>query len=187
MTSRHSDSLVLVWQVAGMEARHLMSAEIEPHHLLLGLCKVVDLDIAELVSRSLPNRNEILEECLREIRRVRDVFKLSCVDAKTLRRRLRASYGKDSLGAIEEGPLHRSERAKKVFSIAEGLADLTNFVVFPMHLLCAVLGEEDVKRDSILAGMGIDKELLCLNAKKEVFKIQGTAQVRPTGPKFGLN
>jgi hypothetical protein len=164
-----------------------MSEEIEPRHLLLGLCKIVDLDLAELVSRSLPNRNEILEECLREIRRVRDVFKQSGVDAKAFRRRLRASYGKDSLGAIEEGPLHRSERAKKVFSTAASLGDLTNFVVFPRHLLCAVLGEEDVKRDSILAGMGIDKELLCLNAKREVFKVPAAVQVPPPGPSFGLN
>ena len=91
------------------------------------------------------------------------------MDPKSLRRRLRAAYGKDSLGAIEAGRLHRSERGKRVFANAERLGDLTNFVVFPIHLISAVLDEEDVKRDSIMAGMGIDKTLLCLNAKRELF------------------
>jgi hypothetical protein len=170
-----------------MEARHLMSAEIEPHHLFLGVCKVVDLDIPELVSKTLPNRNDVLEECLREIRRVRNVFRLSSVDAKTLRRRLRASYGKDSLEAIETGPLHRSERARKVFSIAERFGDLTNFVVYPIHLLYAIFSVEDVKRDSTIAGLGFDKEALVRHAKVEMFKGDNVDAVRKAAKKTKLN
>jgi len=187
MTSRHSDSLVLVWQVAGVEARHLMSAEIEPQHLFLGLCKAVDVEIPDLVSKTLLNRNDVLEECLREIRRLRNVFKVSGVDARILRRRLRASYGKDSLEAVEAGPLHRSERARKVFFIAERFADLTNFVVFPVHLLHAVLSVEDRKRDSTIAGLGIDKESLVRHAKAEMFKGDDADAVRKAAQKTKLN
>jgi hypothetical protein len=187
MKSRHSDSLVLVWQVAGMEAKQMVSAEIEPHHLFLGLCKVVDVEILDFLSKTLPNRNDVLEECLREIRRLRNVFKLSELDARILRRRLRASYGKDSLEAVEPGPLHRSERARKVFSMAERFADLTNFVVFPIHLLHAVLSVDDTKRDSSIAGLGIDKEALVRHAKAEMFNGDNVDAVRRAAQKTKLN
>jgi hypothetical protein len=45
MKSRHSSSLILIWRIAEFEARHLNASTIEPTHLLLGLCKVVDLDM----------------------------------------------------------------------------------------------------------------------------------------------
>src|SRR5438477_6222983 len=47
MKSRHSNSLILVWRVAEFETRHLNAPKIEPTRLLLGLCKVVDLDCRE--------------------------------------------------------------------------------------------------------------------------------------------
>jgi hypothetical protein len=187
MTSRHSDSLVLVWQVAAVEARYMMHSKIEPEHLFLGLCKAVDVEIPDLVSKTLPNRNDVLEECLREIRRLRNVFKVSGVDATILRRRLRASYGKDSLEAVEAGPLHRSERARKVFFIAERFADLTNFVVFPVHLLHAVLSVDDTKRDSAMAGLGVDKEALVRLAKAEMFNGDNVDAVRRAAQKTKLN
>ena len=104
--------------------------------------------------------------------------------AKILRRRLRSAYGKDSLAAIEAGQLHRSAAAKRAFANAEKLGDLSNLVVFPIHLLSAALDEEDVKRDSVMAGMGIDKALLCLNTKRELFggqnvdKSEATKRIR---------
>ena len=45
----HSNSLILVWRVAEFEARHSKASTIEPTHLMLGLCKVVDLDLPEFV------------------------------------------------------------------------------------------------------------------------------------------
>jgi hypothetical protein len=44
MKARYSDSLVLSWQVAELEARRLHAPFIEPAHLLIGLSKIVDLD-----------------------------------------------------------------------------------------------------------------------------------------------
>ena len=187
MTSRHSDSLMLVWRVAAMEARNLRNPEIQPHHLFLGLCKVVDLDIPELVAKDTPKRDEVLEEFLREIRRLREVFQRSSVDPRMLRRKLRNAYGKDSLDIIEAGQLHRSKASKKIFSMAERLGDLTNFVVFPVHLLHAVLNVDDVKRDSTMAGMGIDKATLCLIAKKVVFSKETTDVSREAVKKVRLN
>jgi len=186
MSVRHSDSLHLVWRVAASEAKHLGYSEIEPRHFFLGLCKVIDLDISEIVDKSVPNRNEVLEECLREVRRVREVFRLSEVDPKRLRRQLRAAYGTDSLGAIEPGPLRRSAAARKMFTAAERLAGLTNLAVLPLHLLDALLSEEDAKRDSIIAGLGGDTSLLRVNTKEEVFR-PANADVTDATKRIRLN
>ena len=87
MKSQHSNSLILVWRVAEFEARHCRKRPtIEPTHLLLGLCKVVDLDLPEFVSKDAPDRNEVLEELLREVRKLRTVFRAAGLDAKTFRR-----------------------------------------------------------------------------------------------------
>src|SRR5260221_6710788 len=74
MKPRHSDSLILVWQLAELEARHLNSPTIEPTHLLLGILRSVDVDLLALFANHSPNRDEILEEALREVRRLRTVF-----------------------------------------------------------------------------------------------------------------
>src|SRR5881396_287718 len=82
MKSRHSNSLILIWRLAEFEARHLDTSTIEPTHLLLGLCKVVDLDLPELVAKDSPNRDEVLEELLRDVRKLRTVFRAAGLDAK---------------------------------------------------------------------------------------------------------
>jgi len=88
MLASHSSSLALVWLVAQFEARHLKASTLTPTHLLLGLCKIVDLDLTELVSKSAPDRDAVLEESLREVRKLRNVFRTAGVDAKQLRRTL---------------------------------------------------------------------------------------------------
>jgi len=50
---------------------------------------VVDLDLPEFVTKDAPDRDEVLEELLREVRRLRTVFRAAGLDAKTFRRKLR--------------------------------------------------------------------------------------------------
>ena len=54
-------------RLAELEARQLKASTIEPTHLLLGLCKSVDLDLPVLVQKDPPDRDEVLEEFLREV------------------------------------------------------------------------------------------------------------------------
>ena len=49
---RHTNSLVLVWRLAELEAANLKSDQIEPAHFFLGLFKVVDLDLDALWGKS---------------------------------------------------------------------------------------------------------------------------------------
>jgi ATP-dependent Clp protease ATP-binding subunit ClpA len=172
MKSLHSDSLILVWRVAEFEARHSKASTIEPTHLLLGLCKVVDLDLPELVSKDAPDRNEVLEELLREVRKLRTVFRAAGLDAMTFRRRLRRVSPERRFALDDSERLHRSSAAKRVFADAEHFAQLGSSSVYPIHLLYATLLAEDKHRDATLAELNIERKRLMNVAKREVLMPQ---------------
>lgn len=112
MSARHSQSLLLVWRVAEIEARNANASEIDLTHLWLGLCKVVDIDLPSAVSRRAPDREEVLEELLREIKRLRRVFRAGAMDACAFRRKLRAKAAERGFSILEstqscDGPTKR--------------------------------------------------------------------------------
>jgi ATP-dependent Clp protease ATP-binding subunit ClpA len=172
---RVSSSLVLIWQVAEFEARRLTSPTIEPLHFLLGLSKVVDLDLPAMIKQELPNRGEILEECLREVRRLRHLFQNAGLDATAFRRRLRRALGDHGLMLECPGCLHRGPAARKVFADAENYAQLDNGVVYPAHLLFAILATNDTQRDRVLKELGINEERLQEAAAQEFLRLRGIA------------
>jgi len=165
MKPHHSTSLLLVWRVADLEARHLKAPFLEPSHLLLGLCKVVDLDLSALVPTDTPDRNAVLEELLRETRRLREVFSHADFDAQRFRRRFRQVLTTGSSVMAARGLLHRTDDAKEAFAEAERMASLGDGTVFPMHLLYALLAAKDPTRDEVLTELGIDKRHLDEAAK----------------------
>ena len=169
---KHSPSLILVWRVAEFEARHSKASTIEPIHLLLGLCKVVDLDLPQFVSKDSPDRDEVLEELLREVRKLRTVFRTAGLDAKTFRRRLRRVSPERRFALDDSERLHRSSAAKHVFADAEHFAQLGSSTVYPVHLLYATLLAEDKHRDVILTELNVDKKRLMSVAKREVLMPQ---------------
>jgi ATP-dependent Clp protease ATP-binding subunit ClpA len=173
MKFKYSKSLVLVWQIASIEARHLKAATIEPTHLFLGLCKVVDLNLPQIISKDSSDRDEVLEELLREVRKIRTIFRASAADAKILRRRLRSVVAKGRFSSAESGCLHRSPAAREIFSEAEQVAQICGATVYPIHLLYATLMAEDEDRDEILKELKIDKQWLRELVKCEVFLSSG--------------
>lgn len=178
MKLRHSDSLILVWRVAEIEARHLKSSTIEPTHLLLGLCKTVDLDLPSLVSKDAPDRNEVLEELLREVRRLKNVFRAAGLNAKIFRRRLRRIAEAHRFILPDSGRLRRGKAAKQVFAEAEHFAALVDCMVYPVHLLYAALLADDRGRDKVLNDLGIDKLRLLEVTKRETVFHQGDSMPR---------
>jgi ATP-dependent Clp protease ATP-binding subunit ClpA len=168
MKSRHSSSLILIWRVAEFEARQQNATTIEPTHLLLGLCKVVDLDLPELVSKDSPDRDEVLEELLREVRKLRTVFRAAGLDARAFRRRLRRASPDRRFSLAESERLRRSPAAKQVFADAEHFAQLGSGTVYPVHLLYATLLAKDEHRDTTLGESNIEKKRLLNVAKREV-------------------
>lgn len=168
MKTRHSESLVLIWRVAEFEARQLKALTLEPTHLFLGLCKSIDLDLPALVPKDSPERDDILEELLREVRRLRNVFKAAGLDARKFRRQLRTKSGGNRFSPAESERLRRSSAAKQVFADAEHFAAIADCTVYPAHLLYAVLLADDEKRDALMAELDIDKKRLQQVAKREV-------------------
>ena len=172
MKTSYSTSLMLVWRVAEFEARHAKASTIEPPHLLLGLCKVVDLDLPEFISKDSPDRNEILEEMLREARKLKTVFRDAGLNAKTFRRKLRQSLPEPRFSLEDSKRLRRSSAAKKIFADAEHYAQLSSGVVYPTHLLYSVLLAQDEHRDATLAELNIKKTQFLTLSKREVLEKQ---------------
>jgi hypothetical protein len=168
MNPRHSSSLILVWRIAEVEAKRLNAQEIEPVHLLIGLCKVVDLDLPALVSKNTPDRDAILEELLREVRKLRRVFATAQVDARAFRRTLRGTPLDRRFQLPESANLHRSSLTREAFADAEHVAQLTGGVVYPVHLLYAACLHEDEARDRAVRELGIDKKRLRAVAHREI-------------------
>jgi ATP-dependent Clp protease ATP-binding subunit ClpA len=187
MNPRHSNSLLLVWRVAELEAQYLKAAAIEPTHLLLGLCKVVDLDLPAVVSKETSNRDEILEELLREVRRLRGVFRESDLNAKTFRRALRHACAPPRGAAVIPDQLRKSKETQDAFKDAEHFAEMTNSPVYPAHLLYAVLLAEDEQRDQVMSALGIDKRRLKRVTKQEVLFRQDILDDRIAKRRSGLN
>jgi len=173
MSPTHSSTLILVWRVAEFEARQLNASIIAPTHLLLGLCKVVDIDLPELISKNAPDRDEVLEEALREVRKLRTVFRTAGLDAKTFRRSLRISSPERRFQLNESERIRRSPAAKQVFADAEHFAQIGGSVVYPVHLLYATLLAEDEHRDMTLTRLKIDKKRFLTVARRQVISKTG--------------
>lgn len=180
MKLRHSESLVLIWRVSEFEARQLKASVLEPTHLLLGLCKAVDLELPALVSKNKPDCDEILEELLREVRRLREVFRAVNLDARIFRRRLRRLNEGNRFSPSEAERLRRSPAARRVFTEAEHFAAVADCTVLPVHLLYSVLSTQDEKRDGLLVELQVDLKQLQQAAKREVL-FQGKNGITQSG------
>jgi ATP-dependent Clp protease ATP-binding subunit ClpC len=149
---RHIDSLVLVWRIAELEAIHLGSKQIEPPHLFIGLLKVVDLDIEKVMAGAAAVHVEGIN---REVQSLRDCFGEFVLDATRLRRRLRRYLGKEtSRNESKVKNIRRSSRSREVFSAAESLADKSEGIVHPLHLLAALLQHQDSMIEGVLEEVG---------------------------------
>lgn len=150
MKAKHSDSLILIWRLAELEARNVKAPTIEPIHLFLGLCKSVDIDLTAIVAKESPNRDEMIEEFLREVRRVKTIFRAAGLDARAFRRALRRKCVGLRIDVTETKSLHRSKASKQIFADAEQMAEVGHSVVFPVHLLSATIATKDEVRDDLM-------------------------------------
>jgi hypothetical protein len=168
--SQHSQSLLLVWRVAEIEARQAKSKEIAPTHFFIAICKVVDLDLPALFPEARPERDAILEECLHEVGRLRRVFELAHIDAASLRRRLRSQCKQENHAVQGEEFLHRSNAARAVFADAEAFADFASVPVFPIHLAYSLLIALMPDTQETLRQRGIDEAGLRQVVKDEMLR-----------------
>jgi ATP-dependent Clp protease ATP-binding subunit ClpA len=157
MKAPHSKSLLLVWQVADLEAKRLGATTLEPAHFLIALAKAVDVDWIDAVSKETADREAILEELLREMRTLREELDKLGLEPKKLRRRLRRALARQGENGNKE-KLRRGAEARQAFKAAEKIATLAQSPVYPKHLLhgIAVAGSETLL--GLLKEMGFETE-----------------------------
>ena len=148
---KHIDSLMVVWHIAEIEARHLGSRQIEPSHLFLGLLKIVDLDLKKALAKSTGIDSEAV---VTEAGFLRSCFGEYDLDTTRIRRRFRRYLKKDKEPVDSSIHLRRSQKARAAFSRAERLAESNDGCVHPLHLATALLQEQDASIESILEESG---------------------------------
>lgn len=140
---RVSPAVFIAWQLAGVEAVEILSHnQIEREHIFLGILKLLDIPVDELISElRIP---EDLSPLLKnEIQQVKKIFTDLQVNITDLRRSLR-SYLKVGNKTFMEPVIHRSPDCKKMFSQAENLRQRYGHNEIGLfHLLFALLSQED--------------------------------------------
>lgn len=99
---------------------------------------------------------DVLEYLLREVRRLRTVFRAVGLDARAFRRVLRGKCGCKLVAPPASERLRRSKEPKQVYPDAEHFAELAGSVVFAVQLLFAVVSTADELRDTLLDEMDAD-------------------------------
>lgn len=138
-----SPGVLLVWEVAALEAQVASHATLKPGHFFVALCKVVDLPLREIWLDPPPEAMEDFWCAEREVAELGSVFNRVGLDPVACRRRLRAKLGVEGL-VPPDGIIHRNQPSRRAFEQANRLATATGQERFrPVHLLLA-LGEAGV-------------------------------------------
>jgi ATP-dependent Clp protease ATP-binding subunit ClpC len=161
--AKYSQSVILAWSIAAGEAQAGNAMEIDPAHLLLGLCKLCDLDFDELFAEQPPVDPGLRDELPAEAAQIRELFQQAGLDQTRFRRRLRALVEKSGPGAPAGEVMHRSQESRRVFRRAEQIAidepARVGPLVWPRHLLQALLEIPNPPWAGLLAEMGVPNPL----------------------------
>ncbi len=162
-----SDSLLLSWRIAAAEAGAGNAQETEPAHLLIGLCKLADLDLdldRDRIRALVQSREGATPEVVAaDAAGLREVFERVGVDPTVLRRRVRAlaACSPDPRKRLDpgDGVMHRSRAARRAFDRAELIAREAAgggaCGVGVLHLLRALLEDPDRPSAQALSELGV--------------------------------
>jgi ATP-dependent Clp protease ATP-binding subunit ClpA len=145
-----SESMELVWNLAGREAIAAEFGSIEPEHFFEALLKFAEL--APEDTRKIASNAEMAGELNRHVGSVRQEFERRKIDPRRLRRKLRAKLG-NGRTPYNDGPMHRSEASRGMFEVSSTMAKAAkserltpNFLLqalleSPTQVMKALLGE----------------------------------------------
>jgi ATP-dependent Clp protease ATP-binding subunit ClpC len=126
-------SINIAWRVAELEASRAGFSVITSAHFWLGICKVVDLPISELLQECDAEMRAMEGQIEDDYDELREAFRDLEVSAKVFRRVLRAELGKGD--GVGKRPLHRSEELRDIFKQTNTMALTEGVRLRPMHLL----------------------------------------------------
>ena len=157
--AHYSQSLIVAWSIAAAEAQAANASEIEPAHLLLGLCKFPDIDLNQFLAAQPQADLGLRHELATEMEYVRNLFQRAGLDQTRFRRRLRTLVAAPG-AALTQGEMHRSTQSRRAFDRATDLAELEpitggSTTICPRHLLRAVLEAPSPPWGGLLVEMGV--------------------------------
>jgi len=134
-----SEAVKLSWRLAAEEAVHAGQPQIEPIHLLLGICGVGRVVKEEAWERYAVSASR-LESVRQEWKEVTEAASMAGVDVVHLRREVRARLPQISLALPPTHVAKRSDTARAAFDRAEQRAfENDRDLVSLLHLLAALL------------------------------------------------
>src|SRR5688500_3878947 len=131
---RYADSLLVAWSVAAHEAAAAGAADVSPGHLLIGLCKVAQVDAGRITPVG-------PVATARELEELRSALAEMDIEPTAFRRRLRAQLaGAGPAAGHDPADLHRTPAARQAFRLAEAIAEREHADhLRPAHLLSGLL------------------------------------------------
>ncbi len=154
----YAESLVLAWRYAAGEAYYGKAAEIEPAHLLLGLCKICDVNLGELFAVQPDLGPAERKQIELDVATLRRIFGSADIPITQFRRRLRTTLTNQGQANPLDNQMHRSPAARRIFDRAGAIAGVdpaTAGVLRPQHLLQALFETTGSPWMSLLAEMGV--------------------------------
>lgn len=137
---KHSNTLLIAWRLAELEAANLRSAELEPIHFFLGLLKLGELEIGPILAESSTLTNLEVRREIESVQRMTSSFSQVGLETTQTRRRLRRSLPTGSWAGDMGQHIRRNEDSRDLFTKAEELAvKYGSEVVEPLHLLVRIM------------------------------------------------
>lgn len=156
----------IVWMIAAGEARALRHGLIEIDHIFIGLCKVGEAPLADIIANLQMGPGD-LEKAREDVRQLADLFREFRLDPIRLRRSVRGRLGPGN-AAPGDGVMHRSPRCRIMFQAASRLArSQGRTLVELVDLLLAVCLDAENKARQLLVESGVDlRELQAAVARR---------------------
>lgn len=137
---RHSNALLIAWRLAELEAGHLKTSVLEPEHFFLGLLKLPELEVSEILSQRTTLNDQEIQSETEWTGRLNRCFRVAGLDTTRTRRRLRGHLLPGEVENTPQQQFRRSSLMRGTFSRADSVAsDYGSTVLEPIHLLAALL------------------------------------------------
>ena len=117
--ARHSDALLIAWRLAELEASNLRQNELEPLHFLLGLLKLVELDVSAILGNHSILSTERIRHETEMVSRLAACLKAGGIDTTLMRRKLRRALPRGNAAHEKGAHIRRSASARQMFADAE--------------------------------------------------------------------
>lgn len=137
---RHSDSLLIAWRLAELEAANLHCAELEPEHYFLALLKLGELDVAAILAENTTLSDQRIQQEVCSVLIMASCLATAGLETTQIRRRLRRALPRGSNSEKVGTHLRRSGLSREVFAEADQVAaQTTSGMLEPLHLLAGIL------------------------------------------------